>query len=30
MIDWADVPKAIDKGSNVRIQGKEVFDRAVQ
>lgn len=30
MIDWADVPKATDKGSNVRIQGREVFDRAVQ
>ena len=30
MIDWADVSKAMDKGSNVRIQGREVFDKNVQ
>ena len=30
MIDWADVPKAVEKGNGMRIQGREIFDGTVQ
>ena len=30
MIDWADIPKAVEKGSGVRSQEEEVFDSVVR
>ena len=30
MIDWADVPKAVEKGNGARLQGGEIFDRVVE
>lgn len=30
MIDWADVPKAVEKGKGTRLQEREIFDRVGQ
>lgn len=30
MIDWADVPKAVDARNGTRFQGRDLHDRAVQ
>ena len=30
MIDWVDVPKAVEKGNGARLQGREVVNGAVQ